>query len=112
MYMSNVNMLILIVSIALVMLFIRLTPVTLFAGLELPLFFKKWLSYIPPAILSALTASELLVRKNSIDFSFSNIFLIAAIPTFIIAFYTKSLFLTLTLGILMVALIRYGLNYV
>ncbi len=110
--MSNNYLLILTLLIAILMLFIRVTPVTLFAGRELPLFFRKWLSYVPPAILASLTASELLVRNHSLDFSFSNIFLIAAIPTFLIAYYTKSLFVTLTSGILIVALIRYGLNYV
>ncbi len=110
--MSNNTILLLTFSIALIMLFIRLSPITLFNNVELPLFIKKCLSYIPPAILSALTISELVVRSNSLDFSITNLFLIASIPTFLIAYFTKSLFLTLTLGMLIVALLRYGVNYV
>ncbi len=110
--MTNNYFILLTLSLAAVMLLIRLLPVSLLSNLELPPFLKKWLSYIPPAILSALTLSELVVRSNKLDFSLSNTFLMASIPTFIIAYYTKSLFITLTSGIIIVAMLRYGLNYV
>ena len=107
---TNDDMILLIATLAFSMLFIRVFPVTLFAGKKMPEYFEKWLSFIPSSVLSALTISEIFVRNNSLDFSLSNIFFLASIPTCIIAWYTKSLFITLTLGILIVAVLRYFIN--
>ncbi len=110
--MSTNELLILTFVLAGILFFVRVLPVTLFANSTLPVIIQKWLKYIPPSILSALVVSEILVKDNQIYFSFSNLFLIAAFPTFLVAYKTKSLFMTLIFGMLCMMLIRYGVNYV
>ncbi len=106
------ELIILTLGLAATLFFIRVLPVTLFANSNLPLLVQKWLKYIPPSILSALVASEILVRDGAIFFSFSNLYLIAAFPTFLVAIKTKSLFATLIVGMICMMLIRLGINYV
>lgn len=110
--MSNQELILMVIALALSIFLIRSLPVTLFANKTLPIFIQKWLTYIPPAILAALTASEILVKDGELDFSFSNLYLLAALPTFLVAYKTKSLFVTLVFGMACIAIIRLGMNYV
>ncbi len=110
--MSNQDIISLILLLAGVLLLTRTLPVTLFGNKQLPVIIEKWLKYIPPSILAALVASEIVTKDGNLYFSFSNLYLIVAVPTFLIAYKTKSLFTTLVLGMGIMALLRLGLQYV
>ena len=56
------------------------------------------LKFIPPAVLSAIIAPAVLQPQGSLDLSFSNAYLIAAIAAALIAWRTKNLLLTIVLG--------------
>jgi branched-subunit amino acid transport protein len=86
----------------------RVTPVLLLPGRKMPKIIERWLSLIAPAILSALLLPELLLYRNGteISLSFNNLYLFAALPTFIVAWKTKSLFGAVVIGIFTVAFIR------
>ena len=84
----------------------RLLPILLLPGRRLPPVVKRWLSLIVPAILS-----ELLFTHDTASVAFalstSNIFLMASIPTFLVAWKTKSLYKTVAVGMVAVALLRF-----
>ncbi len=110
--MTNIELIILIALLALSMFVIRVFPVTLLANVTMPKIIEKWLKYIPPAILSAMVASEIFTKDSKLFISLSNHYLLVAIPTFLVAIKTKSLFFTLVFGMACMALLRFALPYI
>ena len=85
----------------------RLLPVLLLSSKKLPPLVETWLRYVPVAVLSAMLLPSLIVNDDALDFSSSNLFLWAAIPTFLVAWRTRSLFGPLIVGMVVVAAARY-----
>jgi len=85
----------------------RLLPVLLLSSRRLPILIVAWLRFIPVAVLAAMLLPSLVVNDAKLDFSGSNLFLWAAIPTFLVAWKTRSLFGSVIVGMIVVALARY-----
>ena len=85
----------------------RLLPVLLLSTKKLPPLVIAWLRFIPVAVLAAMLLPSLVVSDAQLDFSRSNLFLWAAIPTFLVAWKTRSLFGSVIVGMVVVALARY-----
>ncbi len=96
-----------IVGMALVTYIPRLLPVIFLSSKRLPRFLETWLSYIPAAVLAALVAPTLLVDQERINLASSNVFLWAAIPTALVAWKTRNLFLSVIFGMAIVAFVRF-----
>ncbi|MDR3265070.1 MAG: AzlD domain-containing protein [Synergistaceae bacterium] len=80
----------------------RVIPILLLSDRKLPPAAERWLSLIAPAILSALLFPELLFVHGATP----AVPLLASVPTFFVAWRTKSLFKTVITGIAAVALLR------
>ena len=104
--MAESQILLLIGLMALVTAVPRVMPVALLGGRALPPAFETWLKYVPVAVLSALLVPELLLRNNAVQLSFSNLQLWVAVPTFLVAVWRRSLFLTALFGMGLLALSR------
>ena len=85
----------------------RLLPILLLSSKKLSPLLVAWLRYVPVAVLSAMMLPSLVVTNDQLDFSGSNLFLWAAIPTFLVAWKTRSLFGSVIVGMLVVAAARY-----
>lgn len=67
----------------------------------------RWLSFIPVAILAALLAPSLAVVDGRLDLSPRNLYLLAAIPTVLVALSNRrNLFLTALVGMVSLVLLR------
>ena len=99
---------IIITGMTLVTFIPRIIPILLLPGRKMPKIVERWLALIAPAILSALLLPELLLDRSgpTSSLSFYNHYLLAAFPTFLVAFKTKSLFGAVMTGIITVALFR------
>lgn len=86
----------------------RVLPMTLLAGRALPESARVWLGFVPAAILAALVAPEIFLVDGRLALSTDNTFLLAAFPSILVAWRTKSLFATLAFGMGAVALLRWG----
>jgi len=95
-----------IVLMALVTLGPRFLPVWLLAGRQLPQVVVTWLRYVPVAVLAALLAPELFLYEGSLNLTSSNLYLWVSLPTFLVAWKTRSLFLTVIVGMGLLALLR------
>ena len=86
----------------------RIIPLLLLSGRKMPKLIERWLSLIAPAILSALLLPELLLDRTQATpvLSFPSLYLLAAVPTFLVAWKTKSLFGAVVTGIVAAALLR------
>lgn len=88
----------------------RVLPLTLLADKELSLTARTWLGFVPAAILAALVAPDIFLQEGSISLSTDNIFLLAAVPTLLVAWKTRSLLWTLAAGMACVAGLRWFLS--
>ena len=104
--MDEKSVLLTIVLMAVVTVLPRMLPVWLLAGRTLPTLVITWLRYVPVAVLAALLAPGLLLQKGHIDLSWSNLYFWVSLPTFIVAWKSRSLFLTVITGMGGLALIR------
>jgi branched-subunit amino acid transport protein len=90
----------------------RVIPLLLLPGRRMPRGIERWLSLVAPAIMAALLAPELLLVRDTLEgpaFSLFNLNILAAVPTFWVAWKTKSLFGAVATGIAASALLRLAL---
>ena len=78
----------------------RMLPVTLLSKVKIPDLMVRILKFVGPAILASLLAPALFITDGSINISLNNSYLLAAIPTFLTAYLTRSIFTTVFLGML------------
>ena len=78
----------------------RMLPVTLLSKVKIPDLMVRILKFVGPAILASLLAPALFITDGAINISLNNSYLLAAIPTFITAYLTRSIFTTVFLGML------------
>lgn len=100
-------MLALFLGMALVTYLPRMLPLVVLSRFELPPVLLRWLSFVPVSVLAALLAKELLLSNGRLALPPANLFLLAAIPAFIVAARTRSLMGTVVTGILATALLRW-----
>lgn len=70
---------------------------------------ERWLGFVPAAVLAALLFPEILLHKSTepaLFLSRDNLFLIAGIPSFAIAYWKRSFFGAIAGGIAAVAILR------
>jgi branched-subunit amino acid transport protein len=77
----------------------RWLPLAVLSRLRLPRLLTEWLDFVPAAILAALVAPILFVGGNKVAFTRPE--LLAGIPTFIVALRTRSLGVTVIVGMLL-----------
>ncbi len=85
----------------------RLLPMLLLSDRRLSPWIARWLSFVPATVLAALLAPGLLCRDGVFALELDNVFLLAAIPTFLVAWRFKSFFGTVATGMALVALGRF-----
>lgn len=86
---------------------LKTAPVTLLGSDSLPGLFRQWLDFIPVAVMAALVGPDIFVNEGNIDISLSNLFLLASLPTLLIAIFTKNYFITIACGIGFIIIGRY-----
>ncbi len=101
----NMNIWYIILGGCAVTLLPRVLPVMLISKINLNDRVVKFLKYIPISILTALVASELLISNNK--FSMTNSVIIAAIITALVAVKKNNLLLTVIVGVISMAGLRF-----
>ncbi|OEH85546.1 hypothetical protein BHU72_15095 [Desulfuribacillus stibiiarsenatis] len=99
------SLILLILGMALVTYVPRAIPMIFLSDRDLPSWVNEWLGYIPVTVLSALLFPILFMKDQEVAIS-NNIYLIAALPTFIMGFITKNIFVTVLVGMGSVVLLR------
>ena len=102
----DLTVLVVILGCALVTVIPRVVPFILVKNVELPKPVIKWLSFIPICILTALVADSVLIQEES-RLSVDWPVFVVIIPTVLISIWTKSLSITVLVGIVMMAGVRF-----
>lgn len=87
-------------------LLLKTLPVTLLNGDSLPALLRRWLDYVPVAVMAALVGPDVFIYEGSFNLSTSNLFLLVSIPTLLTAWLSRNYFLTIAIGIGLVILAR------
>lgn len=102
----NSTILLIIIGCALVTAIPRIIPFVLVKNIPLPEPVIKWLSFIPVCILTALVVDSVLIEAEhglEVDWEV----LIVIIPSLFTAIWTKSLSITVIVGVVLMALVRF-----
>jgi branched-subunit amino acid transport protein len=84
----------------------RFSLIYLFGKFEIPETLRRALHYVPPAVLSAIIAPELLFPNKQFDLSLDNTRLLAGIIATLVAWRSKNTLLTIIVGMLALALLQ------
>ncbi len=76
----------------------RLSFIYLLGRWEVPDLVRRALRFVPPAVLSAIIAPELLMPENHLDLGLDNHRLVAGLVAILVAWRTKSMLLTILAG--------------
>lgn len=85
---------------------VRLLPLLALSDRRLPDLVVRWMRYVPPAVFGALVFPAVLLRDGSPAVAASNPFLWAAVATFVTAMASRSIFKSVTAGVLVALLGR------
>ncbi|HEY3363699.1 MAG TPA: AzlD domain-containing protein [Symbiobacteriaceae bacterium] len=96
----------LFVGMALVTYLPRMLPLVVLSRFKLPPLVLRWLSFVPVSVLAALLAKELLVSGGKLALPPAHPQLLAAVPAFVVAIWTRSLMGTVVAGMAAMALLR------
>ena len=95
------NEVVLIGGMALVTFTIRYSMYALAGRIEFPPWLVRALRYVPPAVLTALIVPAVLIPTGeTIQFGYTNPYLIGAIVALIVSWRSNNLLLTIVLGML------------
>ena len=79
---------------------LRLSFIFLFGRVDAPPMLQRALKYVPVAVLPALVLPSLLIRDGTLDASLGNERLIAGILAAVVAWRSKSVLLTIVVGMI------------
>ena len=76
----------------------RYSFIYLLGKFEIPETLRRALRFVPPAVLSAIVLPELLIRSGQMDFSLTNLRLLAGGIAVLVAWKTKNTLMTILAG--------------
>lgn len=100
--MGQETILLTIIGMAVVTYLPRVFPLLALAGRQLPALAQSWLGYVPAAVLAAMLLPSLVLADGRVAITGDNLFLIAALPTFAAAIWTRNLFVPVLVGMAVV----------
>ncbi|MEW5866616.1 MAG: AzlD domain-containing protein [Bacillota bacterium] len=84
----------------------RALPLVALSRVQMPSWLKNWLSHVPVAVLASLAASSVLVADGRLVPASGNVYLLASLPTLVVAARTRSLVLSVIVGMVTVMILR------
>jgi branched-subunit amino acid transport protein len=104
------NVWVTIFACGLVTFLIRLSFIAIHGRVTMPLWFTRALTFVPVAVLSAITLPEILIPNEAVNFSILNPRLIAGIVAVLVAWRTKNIVVTIAVGMLILFVGQYFLK--
>ena len=98
--METVNVWLAVMAAGLVTFAIRLSFIAAHGRVETPSWFTRALTFVPVAVLSAITFPELMAPGSALNLSPGNARLLAGIAAALIAWRTTNVWLTIAVGML------------
>lgn len=100
----------LVAGMAITNIVIRATPISIMSRLDLPEPVRRWLGYVPVSVMAAIVAIQVFRPVDHLDFSLSNHYLLAAVPTAVVYRFTRSFLGATVTGMVTFLALRYLLG--
>ncbi len=81
----------------------RLGPVMFLRADSLPPALRHWLSFVPVSVMAALLGQDIFFYDGDFSLSWTNLYLVAAAPSLLVAWRTRSFFGTIAVAMGFVA---------
>lgn len=89
----------------------RLIPIVLLKNARIPIWFQKWMSFLPVSIFAALIFSDIFFWENEVSFNIlHNAKLLPSLITAVVSYKSKSMILSVIVGIASISLIVWALR--
>jgi len=85
----------------------RLSFIFLFSHSNVPEWLRRSLRFVPPSVLSAIILPEILIVNNKIDFSLSNVRLLAGLVAILVAWRSRNALVTILVGMLALFILQW-----
>lgn len=95
-----------IIGVAVANFAVRFIPLATVSRIDLPRPVMRWLSYVPVAVMGAIVADEVLTPSGEYIAPWDNPYLIAAIPTALVYYKTRSFLGAVVVGMLVFIALR------
>jgi branched-subunit amino acid transport protein len=95
-----------IIAMAIANFVVRFAPMAAVSRMELPKPVMRWLSYIPISVMGAIVADSVLRPEGEIMAPWSNPYLVAAIPTALVYYKTRSFLGAVVVGMVVFVALR------
>jgi branched-subunit amino acid transport protein len=103
----NSGVIVALAGAALATYFTRFPLMLLSGKWNVPLKLDRFLSFIAPAVLTALIAPAVVIRQGRLDISLSNKYIVAAIVTVIVSYFSKNMLASVITGVCTVGMLMY-----
>ena len=104
---TDLHTLVLIVLCGVVTLLVRVIPFVMISRVNLPAIVIKWLSFIPITLFTALIIDGVIQQHDhTFGYTLNLPYIIAIVPTVMLAIFTRSLTVTILGGIFVIACLR------
>lgn len=90
---------IIIIGAGIITFLIRLSFILLLEKWNIPEWFRRSLRFVPPAVLSAILVPELAIWDGRLNFTWQNPQILAGVLAILVAWRTRSVLLTLAIGL-------------
>ena len=108
-YSPNLLLAFFIAGLATILL--KTLPITFLKEDAIPSLVRRWLDFVPVAVMAALVGPDIFIYNGKLDFGWSNLFLMVSIPTIVVAWISKNYFVTIAFGLALILGARFmGLN--
>ncbi len=77
----------------------RVMPPFILAKIKISPLVERWLQYVPTSVFGALVFSEIFLKEGQLDFSLSNVNLLASLLVLLVAVKTHSLGKSIVVGL-------------
>lgn len=96
-----------ILGMAVVTYLPRFLPLWVLSTRQLPQIYVDWLRFVPAAVMASMLLPSLMLTDGRLNIHTNNLFLLAALPTFLFALKTRHFFGTIVVGMISVGIGRF-----
>lgn len=82
-------------------------PLVFFSGRDFPPLLRRWLGFVPAAVMAALVGPDIFIYDGQFNVGTSNLFLMVSAPCLIFAIWCKNYFAVIAMGLFMVIAARF-----
>lgn len=104
---------ILVVLAAIAAFLPRIIPLRIFTSKEIPSWFNAWMKYVPVSLFTSLVVRDLFINTHNYTFTgFHHMGkILSALIVMVVAYRTRSMGLSVLVGLITVALFTVGLHW-